>query len=299
VTEPDETADVRPAQPERTAADPAQQDPTEEVPAPAGDPVDLGYQFFDCTDADSETIAAAVNAAGAAIERGECIVMPTDTVYGIAADAFSPAAVQRLLDAKVRGRDMPPPVLIGEPSLIRALAVEIPQQAKDLVAKHWPGPLTVICRMQPSLRMDLGDTEGTVALRVPDHALARQILRRTGPIAVSSANISGLPPAVTCGQAIEQLGESVAVYVDVGELGGADAVPSTIVDFTKHAGGAILRHGALGIDVIRETLPDVLDLAEPTSDDRDQASGHDPEWVEPAAEPSTDPADLDETGTGG
>ena len=299
MTEPDETADVWPVHPEPSEADPTEQDLTEEVRARAGDPVDLSYQLFDCTEADSETVTAAVNAAGAAIERGECIVMPTDTVYGIAADAFSPAAVQRLLDAKVRGRDMPPPVLIGEPSLIRALAVEIPQQAKDLVAKHWPGPLTVICRMQPSLRMDLGDTEGTIALRVPDHSLARQILRRTGPIAVSSANISGLPPAVTCGQAIEQLGGSVAVYVDVGELGGPDAVPSTIVDFTQHAGGAILRRGALGIDVIRQTLPDVVDLAEPTSDDRAEASGHDSEIMGPAAKPSTDPADLDETGTGG
>jgi tRNA threonylcarbamoyl adenosine modification protein (Sua5/YciO/YrdC/YwlC family) len=276
-----------------------EQDPTDEAPAGAGDPVELGYQLFDCTEADSETVTAAVSAAGAAIERGECIVMPTDTVYGIAADAFSSAAVQRLLDAKVRGRDMPPPVLIGEPSLIRALAVEIPQQAKDLVAQHWPGPLTVICRMQPSLRMDLGDTEGTIALRVPDHALARRILRRTGPIAVSSANISGLPPAVSCEQAIEQLGESVSVYLDAGPLGGADAAPSTIVDFSQHAGGAILRHGALGIDVIKQTLPEVVDLAEPATNDRNEASDHGLQNLERAAEPSTDPADPDETGAGG
>jgi L-threonylcarbamoyladenylate synthase len=258
VTEPDDsTADVR-----HSESETAEPDPIEEVvPAAVGD-VDPGYQLFDCAHGDSETIAAAVEAAGLAIERGECVVLPTDTVYGIGADAFSPAAVQRLLDAKVRGRDMPPPVLIGEPSLIRALAVEIPQQAKDLVAKHWPGPLTVICRMQPSLRMDLGDTEGTIALRVPDHALARRILRRTGPIAVSSANISGLPPATSCDQAVEQLAEAVAVYLDAGPLGGANAMPSTIVDFTERAAGVILRHGALSVDAIKQTLPDVVDVAE-------------------------------------
>jgi L-threonylcarbamoyladenylate synthase len=287
VTEPDENAaDVR-----QTESDPTEQDET------VGQ-VDLGYQLFDCADADSETIAAAVDAAGAAIERGESIVIPTDTVDGIGADAVSPVAVQRLLDAKVRGRDMPPPVLIGEPSLLRALAVEIPQQAKDLVARHWPGPLTVICRMQPSLRMDLGDSEGTIALRVPDHALARRILRRTGPIAVSSANISGLPPAVSCEQAVEQLAESVAVYLDAGRLGGAEAAPSTIVDFTQFAGGEVLRHGALSVDVIRETLPDVVDLADPPPDDQHDATDG-AESLQPPAESTTEPADLDQTGTGG
>jgi L-threonylcarbamoyladenylate synthase len=216
------------------------------------------YRVFDCTGDDPEELASAVEEAGAAIGRGECIVLPTDTVYGIGADAFSSSAVQRLLDAKGRGRDMPPPVLIGEPSLIRALASEVPEQAKNLVAKHWPGPLTVICRMQPSLRMDLGETDGTIALRVPDHSLARDILRRTGPIAVSSANLSGQPAAVTCQQAVEQLGESVAVYLDGGPSGGADAVPSTIVDFTRHDCGEILRHGALSAETLRQTVPDLL-----------------------------------------
>jgi tRNA threonylcarbamoyl adenosine modification protein (Sua5/YciO/YrdC/YwlC family) len=295
VTEPeDAAADVR-----HSESETGEPDRTDQVAAGTAGDVDLGYQLFDCADGDSETIAAAVDAAGSAIERGECIVMPTDTVYGIAADAFSPAAVQRLLDAKVRGRDMPPPVLIGEPSLIRALAVEIPQQAKDLVKEHWPGPLTVICRMQPSLRMDLGDTEGTIALRVPDHALARRILRRTGPIAVSSANISGLPPAVSCEQALEQLGANVAVYIDAGPMGGADAMPSTIVDFTQYAGGEILRPGALSIEVIRQTLPDVIDLADPPPGDQDADGGSGAGTLPQDPDSSAEAADLDETGTGG
>jgi L-threonylcarbamoyladenylate synthase len=200
------------------------------------------------------------------VTADECIVMPTDTVYGIGADAFSAEAVQRLLNAKGRGRDMPPPVLIGEPGLIRALAVEVPDQAKDLIARHWPGPLTVICRIQASLRIDLGDSKDTIALRVPDHELAREILRRTGPMAVSSANLSGQPAALTCDEAIDQLGDSVAVYLDGGELSTSGGVPSTIVDFTHSSDGEVLRVGALSLEVLRETVPDVVDLIEPDRD---------------------------------
>ena len=172
-------------------------------------------------------------------------MLPTDTVYGIGADAFSADAVQRLLYAKDRGRDMPPPVLIADSSLIRALATDVPDAAKTLVGKHWPGALTVICTIQPSLRMDLGETGGTIALRVPDHDLARAVLRQTGPMAVSSANLSGQAAALTCDEAIDQLGESVAVYLDGGRLGGDTGLPSTIVDFSKHPEGEVLRHGAL------------------------------------------------------
>jgi L-threonylcarbamoyladenylate synthase len=239
------------------------------------------FRVFDCTSDDPEQRAAAVDEAGAAIERGECIVLPTDTVYGIGADAFDANAVQRLLDAKGRGREMPPPVLIGDSSLIRALATEVPERANDLIARYWPGPLTIICRMQPSLRMDLGDTEGTIALRVPDHALTREILRRTGPLAVSSANLTGRPAAVTCEQAVEQLGESVAIYIDAGPSGGTGSAPSTIVDFTRHEFGEVLRRGALSTEVLRDTLPDLLDPAHAGEDDSgltdpDEDTGSDP-----------------------
>ena len=228
------------------------------------EPESLGYQRFDCTSDQPALLAAATEAAREAIEAGECIVLPTDTVYGIGADAFSPDAVQRLLDAKGRGRDMPPPVLIGESSLIRALAVDVPEGAKELIERHWPGPLTIICRMQPSLRMDLGDNEDTIALRVPDHALAREVLRRTGPMAVSSANQSGQPAALTCDEAVDQLGDTVSVYLDGGELAESGGAPSTIVDFTRSDDGEILRVGALSVAVIRQTLPAAVDLtAEP------------------------------------
>ena len=214
----------------------------------------------DCTD-EGARVTAIADAANA-VRRGDLVVLPTDTVYGIGADAFDAAAVQRLLDAKRRGRDMPPPVLIGDPSLIRALASDVPQAAKDLVATHWPGALTVICQIQPSLRMDLGETDGTIALRVPDHTLAREILRRTGPMAVSSANLSGQPAATTVDEAIAQLGDAVAVYLDGGPLGGGDARPSTIVDFTRNDDGEVLRHGALSVAVLRETCPALVDGVE-------------------------------------
>jgi L-threonylcarbamoyladenylate synthase len=240
-----------------TTAVPGEPDPREA----AETEVQARYRRFDCTASDPSSHTEATEAAGKAIEAGECIVLPTDTVYGIGVDAFSAGAVQRLLDAKQRGRDMPPPVLIGEPTLIKALAVDVPESSKDLVDKHWPGALTVICRIQPSLRMDLGDTEGTIALRVPDHELAREILRRTGPLAVSSANISGRPAALTCDEAIEQLGDSVAVYLDGGPLGGGGGAPSTIVDFTRHEYGQVLRRGAISVETLRETAPNLRDLS--------------------------------------
>ncbi len=234
---------------------------------------DDAFERFDCTTGDT---APAVDAARRAVAAGDCIVLPTDTVYGIGADAFSAEAVQGLLDAKERGRDMPPPVLVGDASLIRALATDVPDQAHELVEVHWPGPLTIVCRIQPSLRMDLGDADGTIALRVPDHALAREILRRTGPLAVSSANLSGHPAALTCDDAVDQLGDRVAVYLDGGALGSPrvegpvdpgerHALPSTIVDFTRHDEGQLLRRGALDLATLRLVLPGLRDLDEPVA----------------------------------
>lgn len=194
---------------------------------------------------------AAIEAATLAVRRGELVVLPTDTVYGLGADAFDPAAVRRLLDAKGRGREMPPPVLVSAPTTLDALATEVPTWARALVTKFWPGPLTVICKQQPSLQWDLGDTRGTVAVRMPDHAVALEILERTGPLAVSSANLTGHPPATDAGQAESMLGESVSVIVDAGPTAGE--TPSTIIDCTL-ATGRVLRPGALGLDELNEVL---------------------------------------------
>ncbi|NHC23273.1 threonylcarbamoyl-AMP synthase [Nocardioides sp. IC4_145] len=194
---------------------------------------------------------AAVEAATLAVQRGELVVLPTDTVYGIAADAFDPAAVRDLLDAKGRGRDMPPPVLVSSPTTLDALAVRVPGYARALVERFWPGPLTVVCHQQTSLQWDLGDTRGTVAVRMPDHPVALEVLERTGPLAVSSANLSGMPAATDAEQAEEMLGDEVAVLVDAGESPGGEA--STIVDCTGDQ-GRVLRRGALSLEQLNEVL---------------------------------------------
>lgn len=193
----------------------------------------------------------AVEAATMAIQRGELIVLPTDTVYGVGADAFDPEAVADLLEAKGRGRTMPPPVLVSSATTLDALATEIPGYARALIAAFWPGPLTVVCKQQSSLQWDLGDTRGTVAVRMPDHQLARDVLERTGPLAVSSANGTGMPAATDADQAEEMLGAHVAVIVDDGESPGGEA--STIVDATG-AQGRVLRRGALSLEQLNEVL---------------------------------------------
>nr|WP_300682447.1 L-threonylcarbamoyladenylate synthase [Nocardioides sp.] len=193
----------------------------------------------------------AVGAAADALVRGELVVMPTDTVYGIAADAFSPVAVQALLDAKGRGRTMPPPVLISEIATMDALATAVPAWARDLAATFWPGPLTLIFREQSSLQWDLGETRGTVAVRVPDHELALQLLERTGPLAVSSANLTGRPAATDADAAEEMLGDKVAVILDDGPTPGD--LPSTIIDATT-ATPRVLRLGALSLDDLNRVL---------------------------------------------
>ena len=189
--------------------------------------------------------------ASLAIQRGQLIVLPTDTVYGVGADAFDPASVRLLLEAKGRGRDMPPPVLVSATTTLDALTVGLPAYARALVDELWPGPLTLVCREQTSLHWDLGDTRGTVAVRMPDHPLVLDLLSRTGPLAVSSANTSGSPPALDADAAEVMLGSAVAVILDDGPSAGPQ--PSTILDVTG-ARGRVLRLGALSLDRINEVV---------------------------------------------
>ncbi|MFC6286588.1 L-threonylcarbamoyladenylate synthase [Nocardioides sp. GCM10027113] len=194
---------------------------------------------------------AAVAAASTAVQQGKLVVLPTDTVYGIGADAFDPAAVRALLAAKGRGREMPPPVLVSAATTLDAIAVGVPGYARALVEAFWPGPLTLVCTQQASLQWDLGDTRGTVAVRMPDHPVALALLERTGPLAVSSANLTGKPAAVDADQAEEMLGDKVEVIVDAGEAPGKEA--STIVDVTGTQ-GRVLRRGALSLEEINAVL---------------------------------------------
>jgi tRNA threonylcarbamoyl adenosine modification protein (Sua5/YciO/YrdC/YwlC family) len=204
-------------------------------------------------------------AATTAVRSGELVVLPTDTVYGLAADAFDAAAVRRLLDAKGRGRDMPPPVLVGSVATLDALGSDVPSWARALVEHYWPGPLTNVVREQSSLQWDLGDTRGTVAVRMPHDPVALELLARTGPLAVSSANTTGRPAATDADQAAEMLGESVSVVLDGGPT--VDDRPSTIVDCTADR-PRVLRVGAVPIDELRTVLAasDVT-LDDPVEDD--------------------------------
>jgi tRNA threonylcarbamoyl adenosine modification protein (Sua5/YciO/YrdC/YwlC family) len=194
---------------------------------------------------------AGIAAAALAVQRGKLVVFPTDTVYGVGADAFSPEAVRRLLAAKGRGRDMPPPVLVSAATTLDALAVGVPAYARALVEQLWPGPLTLVCRAQSSLQWDLGDTRGTVAIRMPDHEVALELLARTGPMAVSSANRSGLPAATDADAAESMLGESLEVLLDGGPCD--QLVSSTILDATGDA-GRILRVGAVALHRLVEIV---------------------------------------------
>ena len=202
---------------------------------------------YDCADPASR--AEGLKAAALALRTGELVVLPTDTVYGIGADAFYPAAVMALLAAKARARDMPPPVLVGTVRAASALIEDLGPYGQDLIDEFWPGGLTIVCRANRSLNWDLGDTRGTVAVRMPLHPVALELLKETGPLAVSSANRTGEPAATTAAAAQEQLGEDVSVYLDGGPC--TANVPSTIVDLTGEV-PRLLRAGAVSVGRLRE-----------------------------------------------
>jgi L-threonylcarbamoyladenylate synthase len=220
---------------------------------------------FDCADPDQR--AEGLAAAEAALRRGELVVLPTDTVYGVAAEAFDPVAVEALFKAKGRGRDRPPPVLVGTVRAAMALIQELGDSGKDLIDEFWPGPLTLICRSSPTLVWDIGDSKGTVAVRMPLHQVALDLLKQTGPLAVSSAKSAAPGPMpATAAEAEAQLGDSVAVYLDGGPCPGE---PSTIVDLTGSV-PRLLRAGAITVDRLRDVIlvAEVDDLAadEPVDD---------------------------------
>ncbi|MFD7320038.1 L-threonylcarbamoyladenylate synthase [Streptomyces sp. NPDC059875] len=207
---------------------------------------------YDCNEATDRVTG--LREAASAVRRGELVVLPTDTVYGIGADAFSSEAVADLLDAKGRGRNMPTPVLIGSPNTLHGLVTDFSEQAWELVDAFWPGALTLVAKHQPSLQWDLGDTRGTVAIRMPLHPVAIELLTEVGPMAVSSANLTGHPAPEDCDAAQGMLGDSVSVYLDGGPTPGI--VPSSIVDVTGKV-PVLLREGALSPEELRKVVPDL------------------------------------------
>jgi tRNA threonylcarbamoyl adenosine modification protein (Sua5/YciO/YrdC/YwlC family) len=245
---------------------------------------------YNCTSEDQR--AEGLQHAQRAISEKKCIVMPTDTVYGIAADAFSPLAVTMLLASKGRSRQMPPPVLIPRVNALDGLATDVPADARALAQAFWPGGLTLILHAQPSLDWDLGDTKGTVALRMPDDHLALDLLSMTGPLAVSSANRTGQEAAQTASEARLQLAESVEVYLEGGfrPVKGTNAVPSTIVDATSTP-FRVVRQGAIELERLREIVPSILGIGETVAAAEPEAP------QEPTTEDvAEEPAPADETG---
>ncbi|UVJ38240.1 L-threonylcarbamoyladenylate synthase [Arthrobacter sp. CJ23] len=254
---------------------------------------------YNCTSEDLR--AQGLEHAQRAISEKKCIVMPTDTVYGIAADAFSPLAVTLLLASKGRSRQMPPPVLIPRINALDGLATDVPVGARALAEAFWPGGLTLILHAQPSLDWDLGETKGTVALRMPDDDVALELLALTGPLAVSSANRTGQPAAQTASEARVQLAESVEVYLEGGfrPLEGTESVASTIVDATSEP-FRVVREGAVSLERLRGVVPGILGLGElapePEPAPVDEAASE-PETVAETA-PEVEAAEADAVAAG-
>jgi L-threonylcarbamoyladenylate synthase len=212
--------------------------------------------MYDCGVPDERR--AGLAAAAGVVRSGRLVVLPTDTVYGLGCDAFNSTAVRALLTAKGRGPQMPVPVLVGSWTTIDGLVLSVPDTARKLVEAFWPGGLSLVLPHAPSLTWDLGDTRGTVMLRMPLHPVALELLRDVGPMAVSSANRTGHQPATTVAQAQAQLGDDVAVYLDGGPSG--DPVPSTIVDLTG-SNPMLLREGAVTADQVSDVLGIAVPLA--------------------------------------
>ena len=223
-------------------------------------------RIYDCS-VDTDLLTG-VRISKIALHRGELVVMPTDTVYGIGCDAFSPTAVAELLATKGRGPQSPPPVLIANKATLYALAEEVPQVAEELAEKFWPGALTLILHARKTLNWNLGETKGTVALRIPNQKVTLALLEDVGPLAVSSANLTGQSAAVTVKEASEYFGDKVAVYLDAGKSGGS--VASTILDLTDldygfdDAGVATtkgviraVRVGAISLAAIRKVTKEI------------------------------------------
>ncbi|EFL10502.1 SUA5/YciO/YrdC/YwlC [Streptomyces sp. AA4] len=222
-----------------------------------GDRLPVMSAVYDCGKRESR--AEGLSAAAAAVRSSRLVVLPTDTVYGIGADAFDSGAVQALLRAKNRGPDMPVGVLVGSWSTVDGLVLGVPPQARALIEAFWPGDLSIVLPHAPSLQWNLGNSRGTVMLRMPLHPVALELLRDVGPMAVSSANVSGRSPASTVEDAQEQLGDSVSVYLDGGSSG--ETVASSIVDLTGDK-PLVLREGT----VTKAAIAEVIGVAEETLD---------------------------------
>ena len=184
------------------------------------------------------------------LHAGGLVAFPTDTVYGVGALVFDEKAVESIYTAKERPVEKAIPVLIGDVKDLNQVAEEIPMLAARLIARFWPGPLTVLVPKKSSLPAVVSATS-TVGVRVPDHELARSLLRLAGPMAVTSANISSQPSPTTAEDVIAQLGGRIALILDGGRTPGG--VPSTLVDCTGDE-IQILREGPISKETLLKAI---------------------------------------------
>lgn len=200
--------------------------------------------------------ARAIRAVVSTVRRGDLAVIPTETAYAIVTDPFSASGVERLRAAKGRGRDLPLPICVARPRMVDGLVSGLGADARALIDGFWPGPLTLIALEQPTLAWDLGDSHGTVTVRMPIHPVALEVIRETGPLVVTTANRAGATPARTCQEAQETFGDDVAVYLDDGASG--DGEPSSVVDVTGVT-PILVRAGAFTLDALREACPSLVE----------------------------------------
>jgi len=196
-----------------------------------------------------ESIARALNI----LQAGGLVAFPTDTVYGVGALAFDANAVESIYVAKDRPIEKAIPVLIGDPADLEKVGADIPDSARKLASRFWPGPLTILVPKRADLPEAVSAT-ATVGVRVPDHEVARALLRAAGPMAVTSANISGKLSPVTAREVYEQLKDRIDLIIDGGKTPGG--VPSTLVDCTSEE-LKVLREGPLSLDELLSALNDL------------------------------------------
>jgi tRNA threonylcarbamoyl adenosine modification protein (Sua5/YciO/YrdC/YwlC family) len=210
---------------------------------------------LDCSDRNGR--GRSISTAASAARRGDVVLVPTESSYGLATDAFSVRGVRSIRWAKGQMSQVPLPVLVPSVMTVGGIAAGMSNEARALMTAFWPGALTLLMRAQPTLAWDL-PTDAPLAVRMPLNPVLLELLDKTGPLVVTAANGAGLPAPLTVDEAVEQLGEAWVVALDAGPI--LPAEPSTIVDVTGE-GAVIMRHGGVSAELLREICPELVDAA--------------------------------------
>jgi len=205
---------------------------------------------------DPTELANGIKAATAAVRRGEVVIVPTESSYGLATDPFRADGLAKLRSLKDRGPELPIPVMVASAATAAGVLWNTSLAARELMAAFWPGALTLVGAYQPSLMWDVaGSTEQIVSIRVPLHPVAWQLTKSVGPLALTGANISGAQVARSFDQAVAQFGEAVSVYLDAGTC--QYAQPSSVVDVSSSP-PYLVRAGAIGTGDLQRICPELV-----------------------------------------